>query len=363
MLFDEYEPLKEKMFQVMDYEGKIINSDWMPDISNDEILKAYKTMLLARVLDLKCVSLQRQGRVYTLPPNKGQEASAVGSAWALDDDDWLIPAYRELGAYLTRGLSIENYLWYWLGDERAFSKLKDIRMFPMSVPISSQLTHAVGLGYAINYKNKKEAVITYFGDGGSSKGDFHESVNFGAVFDTPVIFFCNNNQYAISYPRKKQTKTKTIAQKSIAYGIPGIQIDGNDFFAVYRATKEAVNYVKEGNGPVLIESVTYRQGAHTTSDDPSKYRTSEEEKEWEERDPLKRMKAYLMSQGLWDDDKEKEHNDKYNKQVEETFRKVEKYERQKIEDIFDYEYEEMPDSLKKQMMALKKFMSKKKEAK
>ncbi len=359
MLFDEFEPLSGKIFQVMDENGKIVNKDWMPELSDEKLIKAYKTMLLARVVDLKCVSLQRQGRMYTLPPNKGQEAAAVGSGMALDTNDWLVPAYRELGAYLSRGVTPEKYMHYWLGNEAGNVYSEDVRVLPFSVPISSQLPHATGIAFSIKYQEKDEAVITYFGDGGTSEGDFHESLNFASVWGCPVVFFCNNNQYAISFPRIKQTKSKTLAQKAIAYEMPGIQIDGNDFFSVYRATQEALKHAKEGKGPVLIEALTYRMGAHTTSDDPSKYRTDDEEKEWEKKDPLNRMKKYLMDKGIWDDDKDKEFTDKYNQEIEESFRKVEKIPPQDMEDIFKYEFDEMPDVIKKQMMKLKKYLSKK----
>ncbi len=358
-MFETFDPLKEKKLQVMDEKGKIVNQEWMPEIDDDKIIYAYKLMLKARVVDLRALSYQRQGRLYTLPPNIGQEAAAVGSAIALDDNDWMVPSFRELGAWLHKGATIKHHFLLFGGSEEGNIYPEGSRLIPTSVPIASQLPHAVGIAHAINYQKKDEVVIGYFGDGGTSEGDFHESLNWAAVFNCPVIFFCNNNQYAISHPRKEQTKSKTLAQKAIAYQIPGIQIDGNDIFAVYRATKESVDYARKGNGPVLIEAETYRRGAHTTSDDPTKYRTDKEEKEWEKKDPIDRLRKYMMEQGLWDDDKEKEHTKACEEEVDKVFEDYEKHPEPQLDEIFQYMYDEMPDSLKKQMVELKNFKSKK----
>ncbi|HHI03311.1 MAG TPA: pyruvate dehydrogenase (acetyl-transferring) E1 component subunit alpha, partial [candidate division Zixibacteria bacterium] len=237
-IFDAFNPFQGQRLKIMNPDGEIINDQWMPDITENRIIEAYKNMLYARIVDLKAVSFQRQGRLYTLPSNFGQEAAAVGSAMAIRRDDWLVPAYRELGAWLTHGLTALDYFLYVGGSEEGCRFGDDVKMAPFSVPISSQLTHAAGLGHAVNYKNGKEVVLTYFGDGGTSEGDFHESMNWAAVFGCPVIFFCNNNGYAISLPRDKQSKVEMLAQKAIGYGMPGIQVDGNDFFAVYKATSE-----------------------------------------------------------------------------------------------------------------------------
>jgi len=358
-MFKTFDPLKGKRLQIMNENGEIVGEKWMPKLSDDKLVEAYKTMLYARIADEKAVSYQRQGRLFTLPANMGQEAAAIGSAMALEKTDWMVPAYRELGSWLVKGATMLHYFLYFGGSEEGSRFPEGTRLLPVSVPISSQLTHAAGLGFAAQYKGEKDVVITYFGDGGTSQGDFHEGINWAAVFNCPVIFFNNNNGYAISLPRAKQTKSETIAQKAIAYGIPGIQIDGNDFLAVYRATSEAAKHAREGKGPVLIEAITYRLGAHTTSDDPTKYRTKEEEAEWHPKEPLIRMRKFLENKGLWDDAKEQKHRDEATADIEGHFKEFEKYKNTPLEDIFKYQYEEMPDGLKAQMVELRNYYDRK----
>jgi pyruvate dehydrogenase E1 component alpha subunit len=356
-MFDEYNPLEGKRLEIMNPEGEIISGGLMPDISDERVVEAYRTMVYARLADIKAVSYQRQGRLYTLPSNIGQEAAAVGSAMTLEKGDWMVPAYRELGAWLVHGCTMLQYFLYFGGSEEACRFPAEVNMLPISVPISSQLPHAAGLGHSIVYKGGKEVVLAYFGDGGTSEGDFHEALNWAAVFNCPVVFFCNNNGYAISLPRHKQTKAATLAQKAIAYGIPGIQVDGNDFFAVYSGTHEAVLHARNGKGPVMIEAVTYRRGAHTTSDDPSRYRTAEEESSWEARDPLGRLRAFLEKRGLWSEEKEDELSGQLATEIDGQFAEFEARGDTPIEDIFGYMFESMPDSLKRQMVELHDFYS------
>jgi len=356
-LFAEFDPLKGKRLEILDQNGTLTNPAWAPPLSDEQVLAAYKMMLLARVADLKAVSLQRQGRLYTLPPSIGQEACAVGSALALDRDDWMVPAYRELGAWLVRGVPLARVYLYFAGSEFGNVYPPGVRVMPNSVPISSQLLHAAGIGHAITYQSRKEVVLTYFGDGGTSEGDFHEALNWAAVFRCPVVFFCNNNQYAISYPRAQQTRAKTIAQKAIAYGIPGIQVDGNDLLAVYRATREAVDYARAGNGPVLIEGETYRMGAHTTSDDPSKYRESAEEAEWKPRDPLLRIRKYLTAQKLWDDARDEKAREEAQAQADEAFREAEKWPANSPDEILTHVFAHQPPELARQAESLKRFLA------
>jgi len=358
-MFETFDPLKGRQLEVLDAEGKIKVKKWIPQLDDDKLVEAYKTMLYARVADIKAVSLQRQGRIFTLPTNMGQEAAAVGSAMAIKQSDWMVTAYRELGAWLVKGFTMKQYFLYFGGSEEGSRLAENARMTPTAVPISSQLPHAVGIAHAINYRGEDDVVLAYFGDGGTSQGDFHEAMNWAGVFNCPVIFFCNNNQYAISLSRKKQTKAETLAQKAIAYGMPGIQVDGNDFLAVYRATSEAVNHARSGKGPVMIEAVTYRMGAHTTSDDPGKYRTKEEEAEWQEKDPLKRMKIFLEGKGLWDDEKEEKHKSVSEADVSRQFKEVENAGSTSVDDIFKYQFAELPDSLKQQQAELQDFLDRK----
>jgi pyruvate dehydrogenase E1 component alpha subunit len=358
MLFKDYNPIDKKQFQIMDNDGKIIDKKYMPEISDEELLKIYKDMLYARTADLQIVSYQRQGRMYTYPPNYGQEAihSAAGSV--MKQKDWFVPAFREMGAWLAKGMTLKEIFLYFMGHEDG-SRMKDAEnMLPISVPIASQLTHASGIAYAIKYnKIKDQVVFGVVGDGGTSEGDFHEGVNFAGVWNVPVVFIVQNNQYGISTPFKIQTASESIAIKSIAYGIEGLQVDGNDFFAMYQALKTSREHAAAGNGPVLIEAVTYRKGAHTTSDDPTKYRTKEEEQEWDKKDPLKRLKAYLIDKKLFTEEEEEKLIPEYKKEVDRQFEETEKEISYPFDDIFNYMYEEMPPDLLMQKKEHERFLN------
>jgi pyruvate dehydrogenase E1 component alpha subunit len=269
-----------------------------PHIPPDELKRMYRAMLLARRLDERMVKLQRQGRIGTFAPLKGQEAAQIGSVAALTPHDWMVPSFRETAAMLWRGWPIEKMLMFFAGYLEGGQPAPDQRDLPITIPVATQLPHAVGLAYAVQYKDDDAVVMAYFGDGATSEGDFHEAANFAGVWHVPVVFVCQNNQWAISVPLKKQTHSRTIAQKALAYGFPGIQVDGNDLFAVYAATREAVARARAGEGPTLIECVTYRLGVHTTADDPTKYRSDDEVKAWEKKDPLTRLVPYLEKKGL-----------------------------------------------------------------
>jgi pyruvate dehydrogenase E1 component alpha subunit len=269
-----------------------------PHIPPDELKRMYRGMLLARRLDERMVKLQRQGRIGTFAPLKGQEAAQIGSVAALTPHDWMVPSFRETAAMLWRGWPIEKMLMFFAGYLEGGQPAPDQRDLPITIPVATQLPHAVGLAYAVQYKDDDAVVMAYFGDGATSEGDFHEAANFAGVWHVPVVFVCQNNQWAISVPLKKQTHSRTIAQKALAYGFPGIQVDGNDLFAVYAATREAVARARAGEGPTLIECVTYRLGVHTTADDPTKYRSDDEVKAWEKKDPLTRLVPYLEKQVL-----------------------------------------------------------------
>ncbi len=359
LLFKEYGPLTGQRLDIMDADGRIVNDQWLPEMSDEQIVKAYETMLYARIADLKAVSYQRQGRLYTLPTNVGQEAAAVGSAMALTRNDWLVPAYRELGAWLVHGCTMKQYFLFFGGSEEGSRFDDGVKMLPSSVPIASQLVHAAGLGHASNYRGLNEVALVYFGDGATSQGDFHESMNWATVFNCPTVFFCNNNGYAISLKRSQQTKATTLAHKALAYGMPSIQVDGNDFFAVFRATSEAVAHARAGLGPVMIEAVTYRRGAHTTSDDPTRYRTSEEEQAWEARDPIIRLRTYLESKKLWDETRETKATADAKADIDKQFAECETHGPTPLEDTFKYQHAEMPDSLNRQMIELKNYFARK----
>ena len=355
-LFEQYNPLEDKILKIIDNNGKVIDKKLMPDLEDHFVIQAYKDMLFARTADYMAVSFQRQGRMYTYPPNLGQEAISGALGKVMREEDWLVPAFRELGAWLAKGATLKEVFMYFMGYEDGSLFINAPKLLPVSVPIASQLLHATGIGYAINYKNDKEVVFAVVGDGGTSEGDFHEALNFASVWKVPVVFIVQNNQFAISVPVKKQMNSVNIAVKSYAYGMPGLKVDGNDFFAMYSALKFASEYAQDGNGPVLIEALTYRQGAHTTSDDPTKYRTSEEEQLWAETDPLGRFSKYLKAKKLWDDKMEQEIIEQFKLEVNKQFQEAENVPAYKLEDVFKYTYVEMPEELKVQQMEYENFL-------
>jgi pyruvate dehydrogenase E1 component alpha subunit len=356
-LFETFDPLQDQMFQVMDNSGKIINAKWKPKMADQVVLDAYKHMHFARMADLMAVSYQRQGRMFTYPPNLGQEAIATAAGFVMEADDWLVPAFREMAAYLLKGATLKDLFLYWGGYEEG-SKYSGAKHFlPSSVPIASQLPHAVGIGYAIKYKKEKSVVFAFVGDGGTSEGDFHEAMNFAGVWQVPVVVIIQNNQYAISVPVRKQTAAKSLAVKSLAYGVRGIQVDGNDFFALHASIAEAADRARSGGGPALIEAFTFRRGAHTTSDDPSLYRTEEEEKSWEERDPIKRLGQYLIGKKLWKETDDEPLLEKYKQEVEAQFKQYETFPPYPLEDVFQYMFKEIPPDLKQQQVDYQKYLN------
>jgi pyruvate dehydrogenase E1 component alpha subunit len=355
-MFEEFDPGENRMFQVIDNEGKVINKKWMPELSDESLVKIYRQMLLVRTLDFMIVSYQRQGRLYTYPPNYGQEAIGVAAGEVMRENDWLVPAFRELGAYLAKGVSMKEIFLFNMGFEEGLKFVNANHVLPFSVPIASQLLHAAGIGYEIKYNKKDEIVFTFCGDGGTSEGDFHEALNFAGVWKVPVVFVVQNNQYAISVPVKKQTASINMAVKSKAYGIEGLKVDGNDIFAMIAAFRFASEYAKTQSQPVLIEAVTYRKGAHTTSDDPSRYRSSDEEKEWDLKDPLRRMRLFLEKKSLWSQAEEDKVTDEFQKEIDRQFIETEKTANYNLEDVFKYMYAEMPQDLRDQQIEYEKFL-------
>jgi pyruvate dehydrogenase E1 component alpha subunit len=356
-ILSQYSPNSDKLFNIIDDDGKIINKQFLSSASNEELLKAYKFMQYVRTADEMCMSYQRQGRLYTFPPNLGQEAISTSTGFVMKDEDWLVPSYREVAAWILKGGSIRDIFLLWGGNEEGylFSGAKNI--LPVSVPIASQLLHATGIGFALNYHKKKDAVFAFVGDGGTSEGDFHEALNFAGVWKVPVVFIIQNNQYAISVPVSNQTNSKNLAIKSVAYGMPGLRVDGNDYLAMHKILTEAREFVTNGNGPILIEAVTYRKGAHTTSDDPSLYRTDEEESTWAVKDPIKRLRSYLIKKKLWKISDDKNLIENYKKEVDAEFLEYEKSPEYKLDDVFDHMYDDIPEDLKKQKIEYEKYLN------
>lgn len=270
-----------------------------PPTGLDRVRELFEAMVFARTYDRKCSALQRQGRLATYAQFEGQEAAQIGSAAALRPDDWMVGTYRDAAAMWHQGYGWQQLLLGRMGDERGGSPPEGVNVLPPSITVGAHMIHAVGLGWAERMRGSDRIAITYFGDGATSEGDFHEAMNFAAVFATPTVFVCQNNGWAISMSRADQTKSETIAVKAVAYGMPGILVDGNDAIAMLAVTQEAVDRARRGDGPTLIEAVTYRMGPHTTTDDAQRYRDGAEVEAWRGRDPIDRLRSYLQGTGDW----------------------------------------------------------------
>jgi pyruvate dehydrogenase E1 component alpha subunit len=354
-------PYRVENLSILDENGNVDKS-LEPELPEDLLLKLYRGMLLSRRFDERMLTLQRQGKIGTFAPVKGQEAQ-VGAAAALKPEDWLVPSFREAPAEIWRGRTMESILFYYSGYNEGGYVPEDLNDLPTSVPVGSQMLHAVGIGYGMKYRGKKTVAMTFFGDGATSQGDFHEAMNFASVLRTPTVFVCQNNHWAISLPRAHQTRSQTLAQKALAYEVPGIQVDGNDVLAVYAAAKDAVDRAREGGGPTFIEMVTYRMSMHTTADDPKKYRSEEEVRMWEKRDPIARFEIYLKGKSFLDDQK-------INATGEEVLAEIRAAEQRwtdEVEkginplDMFDHPYAEPPAALLAQREELQRELEKRGE--
>jgi len=294
--------IKEKLeyLSILDENGNV-DKALEPKLNGDELITINKTMLFTRLFDERMIALQRQGRIGTYAPVRGQEAVQSGSVAVIRASDWLVQAFREPGCAFHRGWPVKTLIQYWGGYEEGCVVPEGINDTPIAVPVTSQFPHATGIAWGMKLKGKDDVVISYVGDGGTSEGDFHEALTFAGVYQVPAIFFIVNNHWAISLPRARQTASETLVQKAVGYGIDGIQVDGNDVLAVYAAVSESVAKARAGGGPTVIEAVTYRLGVHTTADDPKKYRDDAEVKRWEKRDPVPRFTNYLLEKGVLDD--------------------------------------------------------------
>ncbi len=338
----------------LDPEGKVEQK--LPEFASDieHLKKLYRFMVETRVFDTKAIALQRTGKLGTYPSTLGQEAICVGIGAAMADDDVLCPYYREYGAQFWRGVTMKDILMYWGGDERGSDYQGVARKdFPISVPIASQTLHAVGVATAFQCRNQKNVAVATIGDGGTSRGDFYESVNVAGAWNLPVVFVVNNNQWAISIPRDKQTKCETIAQKGIAGGVHSLQIDGNDIIAVQQAMEEALDRARQGQGATVIEAITYRMCDHTTADDASRYRPDGELEEGKKKDPIKRLRDYLVSIKAWDEGQEKALYQAANQKVAQNVESYLDAGKRTPESMLEYIYKEIPQALKEQYEELK----------
>ncbi|GAA0719069.1 pyruvate dehydrogenase E1 component alpha subunit [Halorubrum trapanicum] len=353
----------EDLYRVLGADGGPLPDATVPDLSDEGFRAIYRDLVTTRRFDERAVSLQRQGRIGTYAPCAGQEGSAVGSTHALADRDLISYQYREHGAVVVRDLLAE-YLPYWMGHESGTEAIADGNVFPLNIGIAAHLPHAVGAAWAFDYRDEDRVVAAHFGDGATSEGDFHEAMNFAGVFDTPTLFCCHNNGWAISVPESRQTASDTFAQKATAYGFDGVRVDGMDPLASYAVTKEAAERARgggDGGGsadgadasdeadprPVLIEFVEYRFGAHTTADDPTAYRDPDDVDPWRALDPLDRMEAFLRETGRIDDEGVAAIRDEADDLVADAIGFAESVEADPS-DMFDHAYAELPPEVRRQ---------------
>jgi pyruvate dehydrogenase E1 component alpha subunit len=334
--------------QFLDAEGKPVGP--LPELANDsaELLKMYRLMTLVRAFDAKCVNLQRTGKLGTYASCLGHEATHVGVGAAMRQDDVLAPVYREYGSQLWRGVKMSEILTYWGGDERGNDFAVPRHDFAWNVPIGSGVLHAAGAAMAFKIRGEQRCAVAYIGDGGTSQGSFYEAVNVAGARNLPVIYVIVNNKWAISVPIEQQTATRTLAQKAIAGGIRGVQVDGNDIIAVRHVMNEALDNARRGDGPTVVEAVTYRLSDHTTADDASRYRREQEVNTAWKTEPLLRARTYLMNAGLWDNQKEETLKASCAADVEAAVEQYLNTGKQSTDSKFDYLFARLPKNTQAQ---------------
>ncbi len=314
-------------------------------ITNDELIRLYGAMVACRHLDEVAFRLQRSGRMGTYPQNMGQEATSLGAAFVLRPDDWMVTCYRENCGLFWRGVPMEGILLHWMGDERGNAMPKPHWVTPIYVPLGTQMLHAAGLTLAAKYRGIDRIACTFFGDGAASEGDFHEACNFASNLAIPVVFVCQNNFWAISTPSKINSAAPTFAQRGLSYGMPCVQVDGNDIFATVYAMKQATEYTRKHGKPYFVEMVTYRLGDHTTADDAKRYRDAEEVESWRRKDPIIRLNAHLKNLRIWDDEKEAALRLKVEQDIADAVARAENIAPPERVDAFDSMYADMPADL------------------
>jgi pyruvate dehydrogenase E1 component alpha subunit len=334
------------MFSLINPDGSV---DGRLPLTLEEMRSLYAEMVEARTYDHKCMAMQRQGRLATYAPFEGQEAAQIGAAAALRPDDWVAGTYRDAALMWRAGYTWRLLIAGRTGDERGGQPAEDVNVLPPSITVGGHMIHAVGLAWAEKLKGSDRIALTSFGDGATSEGDFHEAMNFAAVFGTPTVFLCQNNGFAISYPRSEQTLSDSIAMKADGYGMPGIQVDGNDVAAVLMVTREAVDRARSGGGPSLIEAVTYRLGPHTTADDPGRYRDEDETVGWREKDPLERSRILLERAGGWTEQWQAELEASATANVEAAVAEAEAIPEPTLEEMFRRMYVEPTTPLQTQL--------------
>lgn len=337
-------------YQALDKDGKIVNPDLVPDLSDDELVELMTRMVWSRVLDQRSTALNRQGRLGFFAPTAGQEASQLASHFAFEKEDVLLPGYRDVPQLIQHGLPLKDAFLWSRGHVAGNLYPEDLQALPPQIIIGAQYVQAAGVALGLKKRNKKNVVFTYTGDGGSSQGDFYEAINFAGAYHANAVFYIQNNGFAISTPREVQSAAPTLAQKAAAAGIPGIQVDGMDPLAVYTVSKAAREWAANGNGPVLIETLTYRYGPHTLSgDDPTRYRSKDMDSEWQQKDPLVRFRTYLTEKGLWSEEKEEQIIEQTKEEIKAAIAEADRVPKQKVSDFLKNMFEVQPQNIKEQI--------------
>jgi pyruvate dehydrogenase E1 component alpha subunit len=354
------EPQPNQIVSVLREDGSL-DPENDPKLSDADVASLYRRLVETRQLDERFVALQRQGRIGFHVGSLGEEAAIIGSAFAMREQDWLFPCYREFGAALMRGLPFQKLVDNMFGNANDTVKgrqmpchytCRAVNWASISSPVGTQITHAVGVAWGAKIKGEDAAALVYFGDGATSSSDFHSGVNFAGVFRLPVVFLCRNNGWAISVPVERQSATRTFAEKAIAYGIPGVRVDGNDLFAVIAVTKKALERGLAGEGPTLIEAITYRMGGHSTSDDPNRYRESDVVESWAARDPIERVRSYLTQRSLWSDADDQALRAEIDNKFRDAVALAERTPPPGLESMFDDVYAKVPWHLSEQRAEL-----------
>ena len=340
---------KFETFQVLNEKGEIVNEDLVPDLSDEQLVELMTRMVWTRVLDARSTALNRQGRLGFFAPTAGQEASQIASHYALTEGDYVLPGYRDVPQLIWHGLPLTKAFLFSRGHYKGNQFPEGVNALSPQIIIGAQFVQTAGVALGLKKRGKENVAITYTGDGGSSQGDFYEGINFAGAYNVPAIFVIQNNNYAISTPRELQSKAKTLAQKAVAAGIPGVLVDGMDALAVYSVVKDARDRAVNGEGPTLIEMLTYRYGPHTMAgDDPTKYRTSDEDSEWEKKDPLVRFRTYLEGKDLWNKEKEDEVIERAKEEIKAAIKEADATEKQTVTGLMELMYDEMPQNLSEQ---------------
>jgi pyruvate dehydrogenase E1 component subunit alpha len=345
--------------QILNEEGQVVNEAAMPDLTDEQLQELMRRMVYSRILDQRSISLNRQGRLGFYAPTAGQEASQLASQFALEKEDFILPGYRDVPQIIWHGLPLyQAFLWS-RGHFEGGQIPEGVNIAIPQIIIGAQYVQTAGVALGMKKRGAKSVAITYTGDGGTSQGDFYEGINFAGAYNAPAIFIVQNNRFAISTPVDKQSAAKTLAQKAVAAGIPGVQVDGMDPLAVYAAVHDARVRAINGEGPTLIETMTYRYGPHTMAgDDPTRYRTADLDNEWEKKDPLVRFRKFLETKGLWTEEKEIEVIEQAKEDIKEAIKKADAAPKQKVTDLMSIMYEEMPQNLKEQYEIFKEKESK-----